>query len=359
MGATRSHRVHPDARATRNCLQRRCVRHTGRQTPEHMQAAGRTTDVDVAELSPQRLQQAISAFLVTHANAREMRRIAPAADHLGERCLIEPGIAVVEQRLRAAGGVRKPRRDDHVAQPQAGAERPGKRTEIDRAVRRQRGDGWQRRPFVAKLAVVIVFDDVAAVLAGPGDDRLPARERQSGAGRKLMRWRDIEERGRGARKLVGDETVRIDRDRHNFRASGFKGKACALVTWIFHGRGRARIEEQSRSNVDAFLNAPRHNDPADIGHDSPARRHVASDRGAQHGKSGGVRVLRQACSPAVRQRVLQQATPSLERKQTGVRTRGKEVEQQPVPTLIREVLRTDRGKRHRHRRVSPAFIGRT
>ena len=78
---------------------RRGVGHAGRQAPEHVQPAVRAADVDFAEVPAQRRKQTVAAFAIVRAQARQMRAKAAAANHFGQRRLVEPGIAVVEQRL--------------------------------------------------------------------------------------------------------------------------------------------------------------------------------------------------------------------------------------------------------------------
>ena len=96
--------------------------------------------------------------------------------HLGERGLLQPGIAVVQ----AAPWPPRPRRrvagHHHEAEANP-APRVAKSAEIDRAIGRVAA-----RPvaaaFVTQIAVAIVLDDVAAVAARPGDDRLTAPSRR-------------------------------------------------------------------------------------------------------------------------------------------------------------------------------------
>ena len=159
-----------DPHAPREHLEHRRIRHARRQSPEQVQPRLAAAHFHFAEMPPQRPDQTVAALLIANLHAGEMRAIAAAAHHFGQRGLLEPGIAVVEQRLRSADGLGDARRRGDEAEPQPGPERLREGAEIDRAVRRRRRDRRQRRSVIAKIAVVIVFEQIAAVASRPLDE---------------------------------------------------------------------------------------------------------------------------------------------------------------------------------------------
>ena len=136
--------------------------------------AGLAADLNRAEIASQRGEQSVAPLFVDCARrSREVRAVAAAAQELGQRRLIQPGVAAVEEGLDGARGVDQGRRDDDVAETEAGAERRRKRAEVDGAVGRAPRHRLHRRAVVLVRAVVVVFDDIAAGAPGPGDRLRP------------------------------------------------------------------------------------------------------------------------------------------------------------------------------------------
>jgi hypothetical protein len=177
VGAAGRQRIDPHPQPARLGFHRRGIGRVGGQLPEHVETARLAAHLDQAEIAIQRGEQGIAPHTIFRPDAREVRGIAAAAHHLREHRLLEPGAAVVEQCLHGADGIGEMRRHHHVAEPH-GAERLRERPEIDGAVRRERRDRRQRRALVAEVAIVVVFQDVAADPASPGDQRpAPCRGR--------------------------------------------------------------------------------------------------------------------------------------------------------------------------------------
>src|SRR5260370_28678555 len=127
------------------------------------------------------------------------------------------------------------------------------------------------RPLVANIAIIIVFDNVAAVPPCPVD-HLPAPLRRQGrAGRILVRGRRIEQRSRALRKIVGDQSVLIDRDACDLGARGLERQRRAATAGILHDAERAARKEKSRQQGEAFLDTGYDDDPAGIGDDAARR----------------------------------------------------------------------------------------
>ena len=182
-----------------------------------MQPATLTAHGNIAEMAAERGEQAIAALAVMRADAHQMGGVAAAPHHLRQRGLLEPGIAVVEQRLGGLRRIDERGRHDHVSEPQAGAQRLREGPEIDGAIRRHAGDRLQRRSFIAEVAVVIVFEDVAPAAPGPGDGLVAAGERQRVTGWILVRWGEVEQRRRPVRQGFRDQPVAHRPGRRRFR----------------------------------------------------------------------------------------------------------------------------------------------
>ena len=167
MRTARSQGIDPDPYPPRLDLHRRGIGKVGRQLPEQVQAALFAADLGEAEITVQRREQGVATGAVLRPDAREMGSVAAAAHHLREHRLVEPWIAVVEQRLHGANGIGEMRRNHHVAEPQPGAERLRERPEIDGAVGSQRRDRRQRRALVAEVAVVVVLQEDSSRCGAP------------------------------------------------------------------------------------------------------------------------------------------------------------------------------------------------
>ena len=112
-----------DPHPPRENVEHRRIRHARRQSPEQMQPSLGAAHFHFAKMPPQRPDQAIAALLIANLHSRETRAIAAATHHLGQRGLLEPGIAVVEQRFRSTDGLGDARRRGDEAEPQPGPER--------------------------------------------------------------------------------------------------------------------------------------------------------------------------------------------------------------------------------------------
>ena len=84
---------------------------------------------------------------------------------------------------------------------------------------------------VTEFAVVVVLDDPRAMPARGIDQREPARDRQHGAGRELVRRRRIDEARRPLAPvvLVGAQPFRVDRHRHDVEVGRLHRGARAAV----------------------------------------------------------------------------------------------------------------------------------
>src|SRR4029079_10708192 len=108
-------------------------------------------------------------------------------DELGQRRLLEPRLAIAHLRLEEARFVPANARQRRVADAQPGADRFRERADVENtpaAIEPRQGREW--RAVVAKVAIIVVLDDVAVRLLCPAEQRQAAIEREHDAGRKLM-----------------------------------------------------------------------------------------------------------------------------------------------------------------------------
>lgn len=199
------------------------MRHARRQPPQDVQPGGLARDGYVAEMAAQGVDQRVAVAPILRSAALKMGREASRADELRQHRLLQPGRAVVEQRLGVARRLDQRRRHDHVAQPQPGPERPREPADMDRAIRRCRRQRRHGRAVMAESAGVVVFEDVAARGLRPIDQSGAARERQRRADGELVRRRDVDQRRRSARQRLGDQPGMVDRRMHEARPGGGEG----------------------------------------------------------------------------------------------------------------------------------------
>ena len=317
IGAARGKRINADTGPARERLPR--SPHPARPAADTTTDAGRRIPRS-RSTSPKfrrsAREQGVAALLIARPDAHEMRRIAAGrassrrarpARARDCRCSAAP--------LAARDAPASCSRHDHVAEPQTGAERAREGAEIDRAIRRRRGDRLQRRAFVAQIAVVIVFEHVAAVASRPRDDSCRRAERERMAGRILMRRRDVKERRRPLRQLLGIKPSTSTGNARRSRRRSLRTRMPRLDSRIFDALERAVIEEQPCRDADAFLHAADDDDAARIGDDAARGRKMIGDRGAQRGQPGRIAVLREPDGAAMRQDCPAAAAPGLERKQ--------------------------------------------
>ena len=325
--------------------------------PENVQAAAIAIDENVAEIPAQGRDQAVAVVLVMGADAQQMGRIATIVHEIRQRRLFEPGITIVEQAFLAAHRIGQVLGYDHVAEAQSRAERFRERAHIDRAIRRERCQRRKVRALVADIAIVIVLDDVAAILPGPGNDLVAAPRRQGCPGRILMRRRRVEQRSRALRQIVGDQPVLIDGDACNLGTRSLERQRRAVIAGILDHAERAARKEKPRQQREPFLDAGHDEDAARIGDDAARHHQMIGDRGAQRRKPGRFAILGETDRAAMRQIGLQQASPGLQRKQVGAGSSRKEIVQQAIAGDVKRVLRAPLPQWHRHAHPGDAVTG--
>ena len=235
------------------------------------------------------------------------------------------------------------------AQPQARAERARKGPEVERAVRRVGGDSPERRPFVAELAVGIVLEHIASASPRPRRDGVAPLGRENVSGRELMGWRDIEERRRALRQIVGHEPLFVHRDPDDLRSGGGEGERRRACAGILDRRRRAAMKEEARRERDPFLNAPGDDDAARIGDNAARRREMGGDGRSERRQPGGIALLGQAGGAAVRKLRQQESSPQLERKERRVGAAGSKIISEPGPPGGPSRRRAGECRRRRHR----------
>lgn len=308
-------------------------------------------DADVAEVAAQRGHQAIAIVLVVRADAKQVGSVAAAVHEVGERRLLQPGVAAVEQGFLGANGVGNMFGDNHVAQPQPGAERFGKSSDVERAIGRQRGQRRKMRALVADIAIIIVLDDVAAVSPRPFDHLGAPLRRQRRTRRILMRGSGVEQRRGASRQIIRNQSIPVDGDAGDFAARGFERQSGALIAGILDYAERAAGEKEPCRERKPFLDSGHDHDAAGIGHDTACGRQMIGDRGAQRRQSRRLAILGKPRTATVRKIILQEAAPGLQRKQIRAGASRKEIVEQPVAAGMGWRVRARVTQRQRHPRA--------
>ena len=183
---------------------------------------------------------------VAAADAAQVAFVHAGGDEFGEGFLFERGgVAVAEPFGRSEGRDERFGRDE-VADTQRGKDGTGKCAEVDDAAFRiETLQRFERLPFVAKFAVVIVFDDDGVFALGPSEEREAAREGENRAGGELVRGSDESDAG-GVWEFRGIEAVTIYRDREEAGSGGAKNFASALILRILDGDWIVALDEDAR-----------------------------------------------------------------------------------------------------------------
>ena len=179
-------------------------------------------------------------------------------NEVGENCLFERGWMPVEEAPRGRKRFHEAFGKNDEAQSQRVEQHLGECPDVDDAAGPvQTLQGWHRRPGIAVLGVVLVFND-PRILAGRPIEQFGAAARRHGdAERKLIRGRNVSQPGVGllAPGLFDDQSFLIDRHRDDSGARGAKSKQGAGIAGIFHPDRIAGIEEQAGHKVEPLLRA--------------------------------------------------------------------------------------------------------
>ena len=139
----------------------------------------------------------------------------------------------------------------------------------------------------------------------------------------------------------GIKPILIDGDARNFGARGFEGRAAPLIAGILdHAECAARQNTAAPRCARPSWMPETIDDAAGIGDDAARRRQMIGDRGAQRRKSRRIAILGQTRRAAMRQIVLQQPAPGLQRKQLGAGPPREEIEQQAVARGMTAICRS-------------------
>src|SRR5205823_148749 len=133
---------------------------------------------------------------------------------------------------------------------------------------------------IAELAVVVVLDDPGVVARCPVEEGYAPLETERGAGRILMRRRDVgESRARRAADAdVDAHSLAIDRHGRDRRAGEIERSARAEVARVFDPDGVAAIEQQHGERVQRLLRAVEDDDVIRLAADAAELREMSRDR---------------------------------------------------------------------------------
>src|SRR5690606_27897350 len=264
-----------------------------------------------------RRPEMLAARLAGPAQAPQVMREPAVADELGERRLLEPWLAIVEQGLGRQRRLEQLFRNDHVAEAKPGAEALREGPEIDDMVLAVLAlEGGQWRAAVVEVAVVVVLDEIGAASMAPFEERLASVERQGRSERVLVRRRDVRERGRrGQRRRV--DAVGIDGYGTQVRAMAGEHAARAAIAGVLHHHVSARSYQQLREQAEPFLYAVRDDDARWVAGDAARSADVLRDGGAQGGQSLGIAVAAELFARRA-QHLHEQAAPRADREETRI-----------------------------------------
>ena len=279
-----------------------------------MQPAGFSTDLDVAEVTPQRFDQVVAPFPILRAHPHDVGRITAAADHRRQRRLLQPGTAAVQQRLGPPHSVHQSRRHDHVPKTQPRPNRLRERAHVNGVIRRIRCDGLRRTALIAEVAPMIVFENDAVPAARPGRDLLAPRRRQGVPGGVLMRWSHIQQCSRTCRQLVGNDPGVVHGDRTKLGTRRLERGGGAAMTRCLYADQRTRRDQQARGEGNRLGGSIDNDDLSGFRDDAARRGQMIADRRAQGGQAEQVTLLRQTQSAPLRQTGLQRPSPGLQRE---------------------------------------------
>jgi hypothetical protein len=133
-----------------------------------------------------------------------------------------------------------------ITDPQGREQDLAHRADIDNPARRiQAVQARQWRPCVAKLGIVVVFDNPGVEPRRQIDKRQPPGNRQASPGRKLACGRGVNEGRNGSRPGRRNDSVRIDSRRLNERPSALPRGARAKIPGCGARRGQRDRRRQA------------------------------------------------------------------------------------------------------------------
>ena len=158
---------------------------------------------------PERLQQRLPFLAVEVAHAVHMPLEGARIDEFRQRELFEARYRARIESLLVAVGIHQFGRKHHVADAQRRHHRLRKRVEVDDAIAPVLGEKRERQPpCIAELAVVVVFDDVAAgFLIGPAQHVRTRRGGHHASRGEAIRGRNVHEPRIGSAQAIHIEVV--------------------------------------------------------------------------------------------------------------------------------------------------------
>lgn len=249
-----------------------------------------------------------------------------AGDEARQGQLRQRGVVPVLQGAGDGHRRHQRRRQDHVADAQAGKQRLGERADVERplvGVQALHAGGGPAG--VVELAVVVVLDDPCLLPLRPFDQRQAALQRQGHAGRVMVR-RGQAQRPRRLRlgeDRLGPQALFVDRDRQALQACGLEGLARAVVGRVLDEYPLAGVEQHAGAKTQRLLRTGQHQYPVGRGPCATLQVDVVGDRLAQ--RFGTLRVaMGQGARAVFLEDLALQALPGRQGKGAGLRHAGSE-----------------------------------
>jgi hypothetical protein len=200
----------------------------------------------------------LAAFGIEKTHATNVAGEVAFAEKVGEDRLIEMRRADVHGVTHGKKGIDEVGGNDEIADAESGEEHFAESTNVDDARRvietLERGDGLS---FVAKLGIVVIFDDPGTNLMSPVQQLKPTRSAHGYAQGKLVRRCDESSAGVAAKLDASRdiETLGVDGNGDDVAASGKEYVARKPIAGLFQPDGIARIEEDTSGEIESLLRA--------------------------------------------------------------------------------------------------------
>jgi hypothetical protein len=237
----------------------------------------------------------VAAAPVDRARAPEVARELTAVHEAGECELVEQARAHVVVALLDVERRDETRGRGDPAEPQRGAERLARRSEVGHVLRRLALQRADRRPVVAQVGVVVVLDDERVGRARPGQQGAPAVAVECRAARERVRRRQQHGAHVLLRELPDVETARVDGDRHGLEPGERQRVAVRREARVLdRDAARAGAVQRTSEQRDALAGAATYEQAVGIREHAADAAEVRGQDAAQLGSAAVVRVAQLA-----------------------------------------------------------------
>ena len=252
---------------------------------------------EITELALEGGEEDATAFGVESAHAADVAREVTFAEKIREHGLVEMGRTDVHGVAHGEEWIDEIGRNDEVADAKRGEEHFAEGANVDNAGSVvETLEGGNGLALVAKLAVVVIFDDPRAGLAGPMQELKTTRGGHGDAEGILVRRSDKGSAG-GATKLDAGGNVEafgVDGNGNDAATGSHEDVAGEPVAGFFKPDGVAGIEEDASGKIEGLLRAADDRDLLRIAVDAARGAEINGDNFTQMLQAGGIAVFETA-----------------------------------------------------------------